>query len=74
MKKKLNLLSASISSIKDIVTDCSQYGIPLVLQMEETLFNINNTGIVHLESSLLDIGASPSVVQGIDLLHAANFP
>ena len=64
-----------MSDVVDILTSCSEYGIDLVKQMEQGLFDYglystetshySNPGLIKMESSLLDIGANDSVVQGL---------
>ena len=64
-----------MSDVVDILRSCSEYGIDLVKQMEQGLFDYglystetshhSNHGLIKMESSLLDIGANDSIVQGL---------
>lgn len=63
------LYTAEISDIKDKLVDSCDHGVPLVLEMEETMHNMElfghgNPGIAALESSLLDVG-SADFLQGL---------
>lgn len=65
----LLLFLASISNIWSTLEECNS-GIELVRDMEESLFeegfmSDTTASIVKLEQSLLDIGASSSVTQGL---------
>ena len=68
------LILGSISSIIDQLEECSEYGIGLVRDMEDAIFDAGlfsnapdnrNPGIVLLENSLLDVGACTTVAQGV---------
>ena len=64
-----------MSDIAVILRSCSEYGIDLVKQMEQGIldyglystetFHHSNPGLIKMGSSLLDIGANDSVVQGL---------
>ena len=64
-----------MSDVVDILRSCSEYGIDLVKQMEQGILDYglystetshhSNPGLIKMESSLLDIGANDSVVQGL---------
>ena len=58
--------------MQDTLEECKKYGLPLVLEMEESLCNFGlytpgskDGGILALEQSLLDIGSNSEVVQGL---------
>ena len=64
-----------MSDVVDILRSCSQYGIDLVKKMEQEMLHYglystetshhSNPRLIKMESSLLDIGANDSVVQGL---------
>ena len=62
---------ASTQSHIDILTECDTYGIPIVIEMERTLFEKHlfsldkPSSIVHLETSLFELGSLPKVVSGV---------
>ena len=67
----LNVFPASVQSYIDILAECNTYGIPLVTEMERALFEKHlfsldkPSNIVHLETSLFELGSLPKVVSGV---------
>lgn len=64
----------SVYQIIDKLDECSTYGMESVLDMEQALFekglvtstsDTKDPGLITLESTLLDVGANPKVVQGL---------
>lgn len=51
--------------------ECTEYGVDLVRDMEEQLYNLelfcppSASGILQLEHSLLEVGGFPSLLQGL---------
>lgn len=69
--KTCTFISDSVSKIIDILQECSQSGTQLVLDMEEALFEKgllrfqDETTLVALEHSLLEVAANQDVAQGV---------
>ena len=68
---KLNVFPPSVQSYIDILAECNTYGIPLVTEIERALFEKHlfsldkPSNIVHLETSLFELGSLPKVVPGV---------
>jgi hypothetical protein len=69
-----------VNSIKECIEECTFKAIPLVRDMDEALLDEElvfvktdegqphrafNGGIIKLEANLLDLGASPTVCEGV---------
>lgn len=74
-KKKIPfflLFTANLSTIKDKLEECREFGIDLVIEMEEYLSEMNlsgtgtnKAGIALLEQNIMDVGSWDKVAQGV---------